>query len=130
MDKNNIILEWITRAKRYYLNQELNHGMCNAFNKAILYFPDLEANIISILQEIGHPLHKFNGIVMYRSEWISALIPEFNFDFLEGNRNTNAYKSYERGDLPLKDVYWWEIDDKESRIKAFDKLISIYSHES
>lgn len=104
MDKNNIILEWITKAKEYYLNQELNHGMCNAFSKAILYSPDLEAKLISILQEIGHPLYKFNGRVMYRSEWISALIPEFNFNFLEGNRNTKAYKSYERGDLPLKDV--------------------------
>lgn len=97
IDKNNIILEWITKAKRYYLNQELNYGMCNAFSKAIIYSPDLEAKLISILQEIGHPLYKFNGMVMYRSEWISALIPEFNFDFLEGNRNTKAYKSYERG---------------------------------
>lgn len=59
-------------------------------------------------------------------EWIPALIPEFNFDFLDGNRNTKAYESYERGDLPLRDIYWWEMDDKESRIKAFDKLIGIY----
>jgi hypothetical protein len=26
----------------------------------------------------------------------------------------------------LWDIYWWERDDKESRIKAFDKLIGIY----
>lgn len=51
---------------------------------------------------------------------------EFNFDFLDGNRNTKAYESYERGDLPLRDIYWWERYDKESRIKAFDKLIGIY----
>lgn len=31
-----------------------------------------------------------------------------------------------RGDLPLRDIHWWEMDDKESRIKAFDKLIGIY----
>lgn len=31
-----------------------------------------------------------------------------------------------RVDLPLRDIYWWERDDKESRIKAFDKLIGIY----
>lgn len=30
------------------------------------------------------------------------------------------------GDLPLRDIYWWERYDKESRIKAFDKLIGIY----
>lgn len=34
------------------------------------------------------------------------------------------------GDLHLKDVYWWECNDRESRIKAFDKLINIYNHES
>jgi hypothetical protein len=57
---------------------------------------------------------------------IPSLISKFNFDFLDGNRNTKAYESYERGDLPLRDIYWWERDDKESRIKAFDKLIGIY----
>jgi hypothetical protein len=57
---------------------------------------------------------------------IPSLIPEFNFDFLDGNRNIKAYESYERGDLPLRDIYWWERNDKESRIKAFDKLIGIY----
>lgn len=39
--------------------------------------------------------------------------------------NIKAYESYERGDLPLRD-YWWERNDKESRIKAFDKLTGIY----
>lgn len=63
---------------------------------------------------------------MYRNEWIPALIPEFNFDFLDGNRNTKAYESYERGDLPLRD-YWWDKDDINSRIKAFDYLIRVYT---
>lgn len=31
---------------------------------------------------------------MYSNEWIPALIPEFNFDFLDGNRNIKAYESY------------------------------------
>lgn len=39
---------------------------------------------------------------------IPSLIPEFNFDFLDGNRNIKAYESYERGDLPLRDIYWWK----------------------
>lgn len=64
---------------------------------------------------------------MYRNEWIPALIPEFNFDFLDGNRNTKAYESYERGDLPLRDIYWWDKDDMNSRIKAFDYLIRVYT---
>lgn len=117
-------------ARECYLNNELNHGVCKAFKQAILYSPNLEADLISILQEMDHPLYKFEGKIMYRSEWIPALIPEFNFDFLDGNRNTKAYESYERGDLPLRDIYWWERDDRESRIKAFDKLINIFSHES
>lgn len=64
---------------------------------------------------------------MYRNEWIPALIPEFNFDFLDGNRNIKAYESYERGDLPLRDIYWWDKDDMNSRIKAFDYLIRVYT---
>lgn len=64
---------------------------------------------------------------MYRNEWIPALIPEFNFDFLDGNRNTKAYESYEGGDLPLRDIYWWDKDDMNSRIKAFDYLIRVYT---
>lgn len=38
-------------------------------------------------------------------------IPEFNVKFLEGNPES---------------AYWWPIEDTESRIKAFDKLIKIY----
>lgn len=55
------------------------------------------------------------------------MIPEFNFDFLDGNRNIKAYESYERGDLPLMDIYWWDKDDMNSRIKAFDYLIRVYT---
>lgn len=55
MEKNTTILEWITKAKKCYLNSALLYGMCNAFSKAILYYPDLEANLISILQEMDIP---------------------------------------------------------------------------
>lgn len=129
-NRNGVIRKWIIKARECYLNNELLHGMCKAFRQAILYSPGLEADLISILQEMDHPLYKFEGRIMYRSEWIPALIPEFDFDFLDGNRNTKAYESYQRGDWPLRDIYWWERDDRESRLKAFDKLISIYSYES
>lgn len=42
---------------------------------------------------------------------IEELIPEFNPEFLGGK----------------KGFFWWDTIDKESRIKAFDKLIKIYS---
>lgn len=129
IEKDGIILDWIVKAKRCYLNNILLHGMCKAFKAAVLSNPYLEKNLICVLQEIDHHLYKFDGRIMYRDDWISALIPEFNFDFLDGDRNTKAYESYERGDILLKDIYWWKRDDRESRIKAFDKLISIYNHE-
>ena len=45
---------------------------------------------------------------------IRERIPEFNREFLE------AKTSYGRG-------VWWEVDDRKSRIEAFDKLIEVYS---
>lgn len=49
----------------------------------------------------------------YRKYPIDSIIPEFNRDFLNANFN--------RGDV------WWSWLDRESRIKAFDKLIEVYS---
>lgn len=90
IEKDRIILDWIVKAKRCYINNILIYGMCKAFKTAVLSNPYLEKNLICVLQEIGHPLLKLDGIIMYQNEWIPALIPEFNFDFLEGNRNTKA----------------------------------------
>lgn len=44
---------------------------------------------------------------------IRRIIPEFNLEFLEA-------KKYDI------DWYWWHINDTESRIRAFDKLINLY----
>lgn len=44
---------------------------------------------------------------------IDSIIPEFNVDFLDAN-----YK---------RKLVWWDWWDRESRIKAFDKLIEVYS---
>ena len=48
-------------------------------------------------------------------EYLSKYIPEFNPEFLNGNS---------------KCVYWWPLTDTKSRIKAFDKLISIYENKN
>lgn len=45
---------------------------------------------------------------------IQKRIPEFNRDFLEAK-------------TPYKSIGWWDEEDRNSRIKAFDKLIEIYS---
>lgn len=54
---------------------------------------------------------RINTKYIYNS--INSIIPEFNRDFL------NAY---------YKDSSaWWSWLDRDSRIKAFDKLIEVYS---
>lgn len=45
-------------------------------------------------------------------EGIYGLIPEFNPTYLGGSSKVS---------------YWWDTSDRESRIKAFDKLISLYA---
>lgn len=53
--------------------------------------------------------------VKYYREHIDSIIPEFNQDFL----NAEYKRDY---------IYpWWDISDRDSRIKAFDKLIEVYS---
>lgn len=49
----------------------------------------------------------------YEEKPIDSIIPEFNRDFLNAK-----YK--------IK-LVWWDWSDRESRIKAFDKLIEVYS---
>ena len=49
----------------------------------------------------------------YCYESITSIIPEFNRDFL------NAEYKDSRA--------WWNWSNRESRIKAFDKLIEVYS---
>lgn len=51
----------------------------------------------------------------YRIKPIYRIIPEFNKDFLKAQYK-QEYKSV-----------WWDSSDRESRIKAFDKLIEVYS---
>lgn len=48
------------------------------------------------------------------SDKIQRIIPEFNPETF--NANPRAVGGF-----------WWNVDDRDSRIKAFDKLIEIYS---
>lgn len=51
--------------------------------------------------------------VKYFHKSIDSIIPEFNRDFLNAKHKGGAF--------------WWNLSDRESRIKAFDKLIEVYS---
>lgn len=125
IEKDRIILAWIKYAKECWV---YGKGMCNAFNNAIYRYVGLKDNLVLILKDMGHDLCIYDGEVMYRyrSDWLTTLIPEFNFDFLGGDKNTEAYKNLNDNNLSIHDIYWWDRLDTESRIKAFDKLIKVY----
>lgn len=53
----------------------------------------------------------------YRNQRIDRIIPEFNQDFLNAKKKSSDPRW----------TLWWSRDDRESRIKAFDKLIEVYS---
>ena len=58
--------------------------------------------------------HSFKMVsIKYCEKPIGSIIPEFNKDFLNSH--------YKDGRV------WWSWLDRESRIKAFDKLIEVYS---
>lgn len=90
-EKNKIILEWITKAKEIYVNTIINCGMCKAFKRAVLRDSELEKSLICILQDMGHESEILDSKLLYNPEWPFILIPEFNFEFLGGDKTTIAY---------------------------------------
>lgn len=90
-EKNRIILEWIIKAKDIYVNNILDCGMCKSFKLAVLRDSELEKSLICILQDMGHESEILDGKLLYNPEWPFILIPEFNFEFLGGDKTTKAY---------------------------------------
>ena len=93
------IVEVLKCAKERYINKNLNIGMCFC----------IYTSMRAILNKSFANDHEYLIINDYK--YLNRYIPEFNPKFLNGNS---------------KSVYWWPLNDVESRIKAFDKLISIY----
>lgn len=129
-EKNKIILEWITKAKEIYVNTMLDWGMCKAFKMAVIRESELEKSLICILQDIGHESEILDSKLLYNPEWPFILIPEFNFEFLGGDKTTGAYMEVQSHKLTLREIFWWSKWDSEVRIKAFDNLIRIYKAKS
>lgn len=129
-EKNRIILEWITKAKEIYVNTIINCGMCKSFKLAVLRDSELEKSLICILQDMGHESEILDGKLLYNPEWPFILIPEFNFEFLGGDKTTEAYREVQNHELTLREIFWWSKWDSEVRIKAFDNLIRIYKAKS
>lgn len=129
-EKNRIILEWITKAKEIYMNTIFNCGMCKSFKLAVLRDSELEKSLICILQNMGHESKIFDSKLLYNPEWPFILIPEFNFEFLGGDKTTEAYREFQNHKLILREIFWWSRWNSEVRVKAFDRLIGIYKAKS
>lgn len=129
-EKNRIILEWITKAKEIYVNTMIYCGMCKSFKLAVLMDSELEKSLICILQDMGHESEILDGELLYNPGWLSILIPEFNFEFLGGDKTTKAYREVQNHKLTLREIFWWSRWDSEVRVKAFDRLIGIYKAKS
>ena len=91
---------------------------------------ELEKSLICILQNMGHESKIFDNKLLYNPEWPFILIPEFNFEFLGGDKTTEAYREFQNHKLTLREIFWWSRWDSEVRVKAFDRLIGIYKAKS
>lgn len=102
------ILELLQKAKKLYLEHQGKVGMCWC--------------IKVIANQDKHPLEQSRrGQVPYAS--IKAQIPEFNPFYLKSYK-AEFFAINQQLSVGLE--FWWEIDDIDSRIRAFDTLIKLY----
>ena len=102
------ILELLQRAKKLYLENQGKAGMCWC---------------IKVIANEGKSREEQSnkGQVPYAS--IKAQIPEFNPFYLKSYK-AEFFAINQHLSVGLE--FWWEVDDVESRIKAFDTLIELY----
>lgn len=106
-----LISELLTEAKKLYLCNRGKCGMCWCI-KVI-------ANQNKTRKEQSD-----KGHVPYAS--IRAQIPEFNPFYLEAPEVQCKILGNPFLEIGLE--FWWDINDSESRIKAFDELIELYGN--
>lgn len=97
----------------YWINRRKNRERFLIVLAAKYYFiRNRDANYIIGL------CHSFNVVIAeYINDCdanITDIIPEFNREFLNAKRPT--------------DPWWWNINDYQSRIKAFNKLLKYYKN--
>lgn len=102
------IVDLLKKSKELYLKNIGEVGMCGCI-KVI-------ANQNKTRKEQSD-----EGMIPYNV--IVAQIPEFNPDFLGATPRRKWVKAFNIG---LE--FWWDVNDTESRIKAFDKLIELYEN--
>lgn len=109
------VLEILEKAKKEFISDLLyDHS---GIESGLCYYVGLFIKnkiVINWKDYIETPEEK-ESIILQVASWITLFIPEFNYDWLEGNTGlTNSWQ------------YWWNPVDKKSRIKALDKLITHY----
>ena len=104
--------------------------MCKSFKSAVSRDSELEKSLICISQNMGHESKIFDSKLLYNPEWPFILIHGFNFEFLGGDKTTEAYREFQNHKLTLREIFWWSRWNSEVRVKAFDRLIGIYKAKS
>ena len=103
------ILELLQKAKKLYLCNQGKVGMCWCIK--------VVANEGKSREE-----QRDRGHIPYSS--IRVQIPEFNPFYLEATEVQCKILGNPFLEIGLE--FWWDINDFESRIKAFDELIKLY----
>jgi hypothetical protein len=75
-----------------------------------LFIEDSDKYYSGMCVYIGKACDKISNKYQINIPSIKYLIPEFNRDFLDGGVG----------------LYWWPLEDRKSRLRAFNKLIAIY----
>ena len=111
-----LIIDLLKQSKELYL-QEIE-------GKDYIRFPGMCWCIKTIANKGKSRIEQNNkGHVPYKI--IKAQIPEFSPTYLK------SYKVEYFASRPYLQIgleFWWDVDDTESRIKAFDKLIELYEN--
>lgn len=105
------ILELLQKAKELYFENRGKAGMCWCIK-------------IIVNQNKTRKEQSDKGHVPYTS--IKAQIPEFNPFYLEAPEVQCKILGNPFLEIGLE--FWWDINDSESRIEAFDKLIKAYEN--
>lgn len=100
------ILELLQKAKELYFENRGKVGMCWC---------------IKVIANEGKNREELQDIGYIPYACIKAQIPEFTPEFFGATPRRKWVKSFNIG---LE--FWWDINDSESRIKAFNKLIKLY----